>query len=177
MNWTLVGLTQADSLTMLTHTQLLCWPFWFHPQCPIVYIKWKSAERATGTLLLHSCNLRPPLILMQRFLIPGVGWIGAFAYFFPFFQFSLWLVSGFQETDLNRVHSFPGARNVEVGDVSPRLTLRKELKCKSFRWYLENVYPESQMPLDYYYLGEVRRPVHFPTQTAILAWECSQKNS
>jgi len=50
----------------------------------------------------------------------------------------------------------PGARNVEVGDVSPRLALRKELKCKSFRWYLENVYPESQMPLDYYYLGEIR---------------------
>ncbi|KAG8227663.1 hypothetical protein J437_LFUL006973 [Ladona fulva] len=30
------------------------------------------------------------------------------------------------------------------------------MKCKSFRWYLQNVYPESQMPLDYYYLGEVR---------------------
>lgn len=48
-----------------------------------------------------------------------------------------------------------GASNVEVGDVSDRVALRDKLKCKSFRWYLENIYPESQMPLDYYYLGEV----------------------
>ena len=25
-----------------------------------------------------------------------------------------------------------------------------------FRWYLEHVYPESQMPLDYFFLGEMR---------------------
>ena len=24
------------------------------------------------------------------------------------------------------------------------------------RWYLEHVYPESQMPLDYFFLGEMR---------------------
>ncbi|XP_063537229.1 polypeptide N-acetylgalactosaminyltransferase 5 isoform X2 [Cydia strobilella] len=50
----------------------------------------------------------------------------------------------------------PGALNVPVGDVSERKALREKLKCKSFRWYLENIYPESQMPLDYYYLGEIR---------------------
>ncbi|XP_046987691.1 polypeptide N-acetylgalactosaminyltransferase 5 isoform X2 [Schistocerca americana] len=50
----------------------------------------------------------------------------------------------------------PGARAVDVGDVTERKALRERLKCKSFRWYLENIYPESQMPLDYYYLGEVR---------------------
>lgn len=48
-----------------------------------------------------------------------------------------------------------GARNVNVGNVTERRELRKNLGCKSFRWYLENIYPESQMPLDYYYLGEV----------------------
>lgn len=50
----------------------------------------------------------------------------------------------------------PGARKTSAGDVSGRLALRERLKCKSFRWYLENIYPESQMPLDYYFLGEIR---------------------
>nr|CAD7595837.1 unnamed protein product [Timema genevievae] len=50
----------------------------------------------------------------------------------------------------------PGARSVDVGNVSERKALRETLHCKSFRWYLENIYPESQMPLDYYYLGDVR---------------------
>lgn len=51
---------------------------------------------------------------------------------------------------------FTGARSVSVGDVSERVGLRERLKCKSFRWYLENIYPESPMPLDYYYLGDVK---------------------
>jgi len=50
----------------------------------------------------------------------------------------------------------PGAKNVEIGDLTPRKDLRDDLKCKPFRWYLETVYPESQMPLDYFFLGEIR---------------------
>ncbi|KAF2881243.1 hypothetical protein ILUMI_24923 [Ignelater luminosus] len=58
----------------------------------------------------------------------------------------------------------PGARSVPVGDVSSRKELRERLKCKSFRWYLEHIYPESQMPLEYYYLGDIR---NVETQTCL----------
>ena len=39
--------------------------------------------------------------------------------------------------------------------MTDRRKLRDRLKCKSFRWYLETIYPESQMPVDYFSLGEV----------------------
>jgi len=48
-----------------------------------------------------------------------------------------------------------GAKQADYGDVSERRQLRERLNCRSFRWYLETVYPESQMPIDYFSLGEV----------------------
>ncbi|CAG4942090.1 unnamed protein product [Colias eurytheme] len=38
----------------------------------------------------------------------------------------------------------PSAAHVSIGDISDRQKLRKELQCKSFKWYLENVYPEME---------------------------------
>ena len=50
------------------------------------------------------------------------------------------------------------------GDITDRVALRKKLKCKSFKWYLDNIYPDSQMP-DLYppAKGEVTciRLIHF----------------
>lgn len=38
-------------------------------------------------------------------------------------------------------------KNVDVGDLTQQIQLRKKLHCKSFRWYLENVYPDLEAPL------------------------------
>ncbi len=39
-------------------------------------------------------------------------------------------------------------RGSTYGDVSSRVSLRKQLKCRSFKWYLDNVYPELGIPLE-----------------------------
>lgn len=51
---------------------------------------------------------------------------------------------------------FPGVTKVDYGDISSRLGLRRKLQCKPFSWYLENVYPDSQIPRHYFSLGEIR---------------------
>ncbi|XP_076069470.1 putative polypeptide N-acetylgalactosaminyltransferase 9, partial [Oratosquilla oratoria] len=43
----------------------------------------------------------------------------------------------------------------DYGDVSDRIALRQQLGCKSFQWYLENVYPELFVPGDAVASGEV----------------------
>uniref|UniRef100_A0A3B4T963 Polypeptide N-acetylgalactosaminyltransferase n=1 Tax=Seriola dumerili TaxID=41447 RepID=A0A3B4T963_SERDU len=46
---------------------------------------------------------------------------------------------------------------VDFGDVSERLALRKRLQCRSFRWYLEHVYPEMRIYNNTITYGEVRK--------------------
>lgn len=40
----------------------------------------------------------------------------------------------------------PPAQYVSFGDISERKALRQKLHCKSFDWYMKNVYPELKMP-------------------------------
>lgn len=44
----------------------------------------------------------------------------------------------------------------DYGDVSSRKTLRKNLGCKSFEWYLKNIYPELFIPGESVAHGEIR---------------------
>uniref|UniRef100_A0A4X2KFE7 Galactosyltransferase C-terminal domain-containing protein n=1 Tax=Vombatus ursinus TaxID=29139 RepID=A0A4X2KFE7_VOMUR len=39
----------------------------------------------------------------------------------------------------------PDLRRKEYGNISERIELRKTLGCKSFQWYLDNIYPELKL--------------------------------
>lgn len=36
---------------------------------------------------------------------------------------------------------------IDIGNLTVQTELRKKLKCKSFKWYLDNVYPDMKAPL------------------------------
>lgn len=49
----------------------------------------------------------------------------------------------------------PDARAYPYGNITDRVELRKKLKCNSFKWYLENVYPELKLPSEQ---GDNKKP-------------------
>jgi len=49
----------------------------------------------------------------------------------------------------------PSSKFVNPGDLTTRKQLRENLGCETFRWYLQNIYPESPFPLQYHHLGKI----------------------
>lgn len=52
----------------------------------------------------------------------------------------------------------PQNHSIDYGDISERVALRKSLNCKSFEWYLNNVYPEMRRYNNTVFYGEVSQP-------------------
>lgn len=44
----------------------------------------------------------------------------------------------------------------ERTNVAERMLLRERLQCKPFKWYLENIYPESPLNIDNYKMIQVK---------------------
>lgn len=44
-------------------------------------------------------------------------------------------------------HHLLNKKVTDIGNLTEQIELRKKLKCKSFKWYLDNVYPDMDAPL------------------------------
>ncbi|XP_016392334.1 polypeptide N-acetylgalactosaminyltransferase 18-like [Sinocyclocheilus rhinocerous] len=75
-------------------------------------------------------------------------------YLLPHFTHnSQWVSSVFS---ILRQHYNEMDSGIDIGDIAERKALRKKLQCKTFRWYLVNIYPEMRMYTDTIAYGVLR---------------------
>lgn len=59
---------------------------------------------------------------------------------------------------------------MNAGNISKRVALRKKLGCKNFRWYLENILPESVMIAGSEAIGQVGNSIVLNSYSSVLVW-------
>ena len=97
--------------------------------------------------LMMSC---PARLLLAGHAFKGLSYVDRI--FFSFlstqsfgFDNAMVLIACPLEFLLAQKHFFelrPLAKTMDIGNVSQRVELRRRLGCKSFKWYLDNVYPQ-----------------------------------